>query len=162
MIDIVNITTGVIFISVVFKILYIVKNENNGEWDNYDTSNIILDICILLMGIKFIWSFTDRIKDTEINESLNEAIRAQTEAIGDLTRAQTEALTEAIGALTTAQTEALTEAITSAIGAQTEAITEAITSAIGSQTGSITNITGELENMGNRVRTELRSIVSNG
>jgi len=52
MIDIVNITAGVIFISVVFKILYIVKKENNGEWDYYDTSNIILDIFILLMGIK--------------------------------------------------------------------------------------------------------------
>ena len=83
------------------------------------------DICTLVMGIKFVWSFTDRIKEankpqtTEIKEALKEAT-------------QTEALIESIGALKEAtQTEALIESI----GAQTEAIrsqTKAILSLIES------------------------------
>ena len=77
MLDIVHITTGLIFSVVIFNILYIVKNENNGEWDDYDdTGNIILDILnifILVMSIKFILSFTYRLKE------VNEAIRALTD-----------------------------------------------------------------------------------
>ena len=77
MLDIVHITTGLIFSVVIFNILYIVKNENNGEWDDYDdTGNIILgilNIFILVMSIKFILSFTYRLKE------VNEAIRALTD-----------------------------------------------------------------------------------
>ena len=97
MLDIVHITTGLIFSVVVFNILYIVKNENNGEWDDYDdTGNIILDILnilnilnifILVMSIKFILSFTYILK--EVNEAigaLTEETDVQNESIKNMTR----------------------------------------------------------------------------
>ena len=166
----------VLFFALMWKIVYmslIIDDGANGR----DTINIISDICILCVGMRFVWvsyhkSISDNIKETNdlIKKSIAERKKENDERIAAskkenddriaANKRENKALLEAIKA----QGETLTKVVnenTTQHKIQRDLYAndiERVCNNMVSLKNSVEKLDGSVERLGERVRTELRTI----
>ena len=138
--------------ALVWKIVYIALIIDDGE--NYrNIINIIGDICILCVGMRFVWvsyhkSISEKLdktietinKSIEANETLIKAIKEQGETLSKVVKKNT--------TKNKTQRKLYKDDI------------ERISRKMVSIQNSVDNLDGSMESLGERVRTELRTISS--
>ena len=142
----------VLFSALMYKIIYmglIIEDGANGR----EIINIITDICILCVGMRFVWvsyhkSISEKLdktietinKSIEANETLIKAIKEQGETLSKVVKKNT--------TKNKTQRKLYKDDI------------ERISRKMVSIQNSVDNLDGSMESLGERVRTELRTISS--
>ena len=142
----------VLFFALMWKIAYMALIIDDGA-NGRDIINIISDICILCVGMRFVWvsyhkSISEKLdktietinKSIEANETLIKAIKEQGETLSKVVKKNT--------TKNKTQRKLYKDDI------------ERISRKMVSIQNSVDNLDGSMESLGERVRTELRTISS--